>query len=100
MTYSDIMSKYEGNFVVASVVERNPSGKAIDFMVLHKDTQKANAKERYEYYRAFSENVLLIPVFNKRQITFGKITEGTVVIEPLMTPAEDASFFRVYMGLT
>lgn len=99
MTYADIMNNYEGFFVVASVTEREESGKAKDFTVLSKSTKKQEATESYEYFASFSEDVLLLPVFNKTQVSFGMIgAEGTTVLEPLMSAQEDARFFRTYMG--
>lgn len=99
MTYNQIMREYEGYFVVASVTERDANGKACDFLVLDTCAKKAKALELLERFTGIKDNVLLFPVFNEHQISFGKLTRGTVIIEPLMSPSEDARFFRTYYGL-
>lgn len=99
MTYNQIMLSYEGYFVVAAITERDSSGKACDFVVLDKCTKKSKALELLEKFTGIKDNVLLFPVFNEHQISFGKIASGTVVIEPLMSASEDARFFRTYYGI-
>lgn len=97
MTYSDIMKKYDGFFVIASVEERDESGKAVKFTVLDKSMNKGEAIKLYKGYSKISKNVVLIPVFNNREITIALVTEGTTVVEPLMSSEEDARFLRTYL---
>lgn len=99
MTYGEILEKIPDSIVVVAVSGRNKQGVATDFIVLDSTAHKAEALTAKDYFNSMGFEASLVETYQNKSVSVVKMIEGKPFFEPLLSPAENAQFFRSFFGI-